>query len=85
MDEKIITNQHEIANIFNKYFSSVADYINVDKNKAKVSSMTNPINYLYKYHGIHVTKLNWGYASTYEIGKMINPIKSKYSSGMMKY
>jgi hypothetical protein len=58
LEEKTITNQYEIANIFNKYFSSVADSINVDKNKAKASSMTNPINYLYKYHTIPFTKPN---------------------------
>jgi len=41
MNEKIITNQKEIANLFNNYFLSVADSINVDNNKAKNSSMIN--------------------------------------------
>jgi hypothetical protein len=59
----------------------VADSINVANNKAKASSMINPINYLYKYHGIPFTKLHWRYASTYEIGKIINSLKSKNSSG----
>jgi hypothetical protein len=48
--EKGTTNQYEIGNIFNKYSSSVADSINVDNNRAKVSSMNDPTNYLYKYH-----------------------------------
>jgi hypothetical protein len=77
MNGKTITNQYEIANIFNNYFSSVADSINVDNNTAKPSSKTNPINYLYKYHGTPFTKLNWQYSSTYEIGKIINSIKFK--------
>jgi hypothetical protein len=59
----------------------VADSINVDNNKAKVSSITNAINTLYKYHDVPFTKPNWRYASTYEIGKIINSIKSEISYG----
>jgi hypothetical protein len=59
MDGKTITNQYEIANIFDNYFSSVAASINVDNNKAKATTMANPINYLHKYHSIPFTKLNW--------------------------
>jgi hypothetical protein len=59
----------------------VADSMNVDNIKAKVSSMNNPINYSYKYHGIQFTKLNWKYVSNYEIGKTTNSLKSKNLSG----
>jgi hypothetical protein len=50
----------------------VADSINVDNNKAKVSSMTNPINSLYKYHDVPFTKLNWRYAPM-KLEKLLTP------------
>ena len=39
MNEKLSTNQKEIASLFHNYFLSVADFINIDNNKAKNSSM----------------------------------------------
>ena len=81
MNEKTITNQKEIANLFNNYFLSVTDSINVDNNKAKNSSMFNPINYLFKYYGKPFATLNWHCTSTYEIGKIIKSLKSKNTSG----
>jgi hypothetical protein len=78
LDEKTITNQYKIANLFNNYFLSLADSINVDKNKAKNSSMINPINNLFKYYSKPLAKLNWQYASTYEIGKIIKSQIQKY-------
>jgi hypothetical protein len=55
MNEKVLTNQKIIANLFNNYFLSVADSSNVDNNKAQNSSMINPINYLFKYYLINDT------------------------------
>ena len=59
----------------------MADSVNVDNNKAKNSSMINPINYLFKYYSKHFATLNWQYTSTYEIGKIIKSLKSKNTSG----
>jgi hypothetical protein len=58
----------------------VADFINADKNKEN-SSMFNPINYLFKYHNKPFLRINWQYASTYEIDKIIKSLKSKNTSG----
>jgi hypothetical protein len=64
LDGKIITNQKIIANLFNNYFLSMADSINADNNKAKNSSLSNPINYLCKYYSKPFANINWQYAST---------------------
>jgi hypothetical protein len=61
LDDKIITNQHKIANLFNNYFLSVADSFNVNKNKDINSTMINPINYLFKYYNKRFAKINWQY------------------------
>jgi hypothetical protein len=77
LDDKIITNQHKIANLFNNYFLSVADSINVNKNKDINSTTINPINYLFKYYNKPFAKINWRYASTYTINKITKSLKSK--------
>jgi hypothetical protein len=59
----------------------MADFINADNNKAKNSSLINPINYLFKYYSKPFANINWPYASTYEIGKIIKSLKSKNTSG----
>ena len=62
LDDKIITNQHKIANLFNSYFLLVADCINANKNKDENACMINAINYLFNYHNKSFTKINWQYA-----------------------
>jgi hypothetical protein len=69
IDNNIIMNQNEIANIFNNYFLSIVDSINTDNNKHINSSMTSPINYLANSIRRPFTKISWQYASTYEIEK----------------
>jgi Notch-like protein len=74
-------NQKKIANLFNNYILSMADFINTDNNKAKNFSSINQINYLTKYYSKPFAKINWQYASTSEIGKIIKSLKSKNTSG----
>jgi hypothetical protein len=81
LDEKLITNQHKIANLFNNYFLSVADSINVNKNKDVHLTVFNPINYLFKYYKRPFAKINWQYASTNETDKIIKSLKSKNTYG----
>jgi hypothetical protein len=81
IDETTISNQCIIANTFNNYFSSVADSINLDKNKDIISNRVNAIDYLHNFYSKPFTNLNWQYASTYEIEKIIKAIKSKNSYG----
>jgi hypothetical protein len=81
LDDKIITNQQKIANLFNNYLLLVADFINADRNKDENSSRINPINYLLTYHNKPIPRINWHHATTYEIDKIIKSLKSKNTSG----
>ena len=66
LNNKTITNQHKIANIFNSYFISVADSIKEDRSDKVTASSVNPINYLLKYYTELFSKMNWQYTSTYK-------------------
>jgi hypothetical protein len=70
LDNNIITDQNQIANIFNTYFLSIADSINSNN---KHVNTTNPINYLTNSFRTHFTKISWQYASTYEVENIIKP------------
>jgi len=78
---KLIANQHKIANLFNSYFLSVADSINGNMNKDVNLTMNNPISYLFKYYKKLFDKINWQYASTYEIRNIIKSLKPKNTYG----
>ena len=71
LDSRTITDSDTIANIFNNYFTSVADNINIAKNNAPNTNKINPIEYLHKFYGDHITKLKWKSAITHEIEKII--------------
>jgi hypothetical protein len=64
IDELTISNQGIIANMFNNYFSSAADFINLDKNKDIISNIINPIDYLYNIYSKPFTSLKWQYGNT---------------------
>jgi hypothetical protein len=81
LDDKLIANQHKIANLFNSYFLSVADSINGNMNKDINLTMNNPISYLFKYYKKPFAKINWQYASTYEILNIIKSLKPKNTYG----
>jgi len=46
IDKKEVTNQNNIANIFNNYFLSIADTLNSGNNKHSNTKEPNPISYL---------------------------------------
>jgi hypothetical protein len=71
INNNVITNQNKIANIFNKYFLSIADAANSDNNRHINTSVTNPINYLTNNFRRPFAIISWQYASTYEIEKKI--------------
>ena len=81
LNNKRITNQHKIANIFNSYFISVADSIKEDRSDKVTASSVNPINYLLKYYTELFSKMNWQYTSTYKIKKIIKSLKPKNTYG----
>ena len=65
-DDIRITNQQNIANVFNKYYLSVADCIYADTNKDYNSNAFNQINNLFKGYNKPFPKIKWHCASTYE-------------------
>jgi hypothetical protein len=81
LDDKLVVNQLKIANLFNNYFLSVADSINYNMKKDVNLSMNNHISYLYKYYKKPFAKINWKYASTYEIRNIIKSLKPKNTYG----
>ena len=50
-------------------------------NKDVNLTMNNPISYLFKYYKKPFAKINWQYASTYEIRNIIKSLKSKNTYG----
>jgi hypothetical protein len=81
IDNKVLTNQNKIAYIFNSYFLSIKDSINVDNNKHINSHMINPINYLANNFRRPFTKISCQSASTYKIEKIIKSLRTKNSCG----
>jgi hypothetical protein len=81
IDNKEVTNQNKIANLFNIYFLSIADTLNSGNNKQTNTKEPNPIRYLVNSFHRPFPKMKWHYTSTYEIGKIIKSLKSKNSSG----
>jgi len=64
-----------MANIFNNYFLSVADLLNKDNKRDDKN--TNLQNFINKPNN----EMEWKYATTYELEKIIKPLKSKNSHG----
>ena len=52
------TDQFKITTLFNNYFSTVADSINIGKNKVITKGRINPMNYLHNFYTYPLTELN---------------------------
>ena len=81
IDNKEITDQNKIANIFNNYFLSIADSLNAGKNKHTNIKESNPISYLINNFHQLFPKMKWHLTSMHEIGKITKSLKSKNTSG----
>jgi hypothetical protein len=77
----VIMNRNKIANIFNNYFISIADAVNLDDNKRINTSMTNPINYLTNNFRRPFAKISWQYVCSYKIEKIIKSLRTKNKCG----
>jgi len=84
IDNKEVTSQNKIANMFNNYFLSIADTLTSGNNKHTNTKEPNPISYLLNSFHQPFPQMKWDYASTYEIGQIIKSLKSKNSSGYDK-
>jgi len=81
LNDKLIHNQNKIANVFNSYFLSVADPNNGVRNEDANLNVNNPTSYLFKHYKKPFNKINWQYASTYEVKKIIKYLKTKNTYG----
>ena len=78
-NNNIVNNQKVMANIVNNYFLSVADLLNKDNKRDDKN--TNPLHYLQNFINKPNNKMEWKYATTYELEKIIKSLKSKNSYG----
>jgi len=81
IDNKEITNQNTVANIFNNYFLSIAESLNSGNNKQTNTKEPNPISYLINSFHQPFPKMSWHNAYTHEIEKIIKSLKSKNTGG----
>jgi exonuclease III len=81
VDNKTIKNQNKIANVFNKFFLSIADSIIQNKNTFSNQNSPTSLDYLKNSFGRPFTRMKWQYASTQEISRIIKSLKTKNSSG----
>jgi hypothetical protein len=77
-EDRTITNQKKIVNLFNDYFLSMANQNNVNKNKDS-EQFKQP--YLIETNKKSYPNIIWHYASTQEIYKIIRTVKTKNSTG----
>ena len=73
IDNNVIRNQNKVSITLNNYFLSIADSISTDNNKHV--NTANSMNYLSSNFKKSFTKMNWHYATTYEIEKIIKSLK----------
>jgi len=84
INNNVIMDQNKITNIFNNYFISIGDAVNLDNNKHTNTCMTNTINYLTNNFRRPFAKISWQYACTYEIEKIIKSLRTKNTCGYDK-
>jgi hypothetical protein len=75
----ISNNPQEIANTFNDYFSNDTDTVtrNIKKGDKNSKDNVDPSNYLTTNCNNMFTRINWKYATTYEINKILKSLKTK--------
>jgi hypothetical protein len=76
----------EIANTFNDYFLTVTDTVNGNIKKDNNDPWDNKNSYNYLTNNFNSTflRINWNYATAYEIDKIIKSLKAKTRTGIMK-
>jgi hypothetical protein len=77
----IIKDKVQITNIFDEYFSSVAQIGDINKDNNESTNNTNPLNYLHNSFNFSFGNIKWHCTSTAEIRKIIKSLKTKSSCG----
>ena len=83
INDTMVNNTQEIAHAFNDYFSSVADTVinNIRKGNDERKNDISHYSYLTNNFNNTFPNINWKHASTHEISKIIESLKSKNSCG----
>jgi hypothetical protein len=77
----IYSNQQHIAKEFNKYFSTIVDTINSNKQVTSSNNTSPPYNNLQQVEGNHYSPMVFKSFSTKEIISIIKSLKTKNSFG----
>ena len=83
INNTMVNNSQDIAHNFNDYFSTVADPI-IDNIKMEKYELKDDISYSsYPVNNFNTTfpNINWNHASTHEISKIIESLKTTNSCG----
>jgi hypothetical protein len=74
INNTISNNPQKIANTFNDYFSTATDtvIINIKKGDKDSKGNVDPSNYLITNFNNTFSRINWKYATTYEINTILN-------------
>jgi hypothetical protein len=83
INNTILNNPQEIAKTFNDYFSPVSDTVigNIIKVNKDSKDNADPFNNLITNFNNTFSRINWKYATAYEINKIIESLKTKNSYG----
>jgi hypothetical protein len=80
----IIHDNQDIADTFNKYFSSITDSIISDMNMVKINTgknNNNPVNYFFRAYKHPFPKIKINYSTTKQAELIITFLKTKNSRG----
>ena len=81
-----MNNPKDIANTFNDYFSTVTDTVirNIIGGNDDSKDNVDPSNYFITNFNNMFSRINWKYAITYNINKIIKTLKTKTHLSMVK-
>jgi len=81
-----LNNPKDIANTFNDYFSTVTDTVirNIIGGNDDSKDNVDPSNYFITNFNNMFSRINWKYAITYNINKIIKTLKTKTHLSMVK-
>jgi len=84
INNTILNNPQEIANTFYDNLSTVADTVirNITKGNGDSKDNVDPSSYLITNFNNTFSRINWKYATTYEINKIIKSLKTKNVCGL---
>jgi hypothetical protein len=80
-EDRTITNQKKIANLFNDYFLSMANQNNINKHKDSEQFKQTIATYFTETNQNSYPNIIWHYASIQEIDNIIRSFKTKNSTG----